>query len=178
MGKPIRVPTSPRWLTTDEWNIVAGVFGATLPMRQRVFITNGAGVDGRAFTIPTSLTSSLPPMAVGAFMALGFGAAVMSLVADVWSSTILAYIMNVGPDFYGDLTAMDLDNQDDDASATPVHEMTHVWQGKNSTFALTYVFSSVINQAFSGTGAYSYSIGDPWRSMNAKQQTQLVEYWY
>jgi hypothetical protein len=37
---------------------VSGVFGATLPYSSRIFITNAAGLNGRLFTIPTSLVSS------------------------------------------------------------------------------------------------------------------------
>jgi hypothetical protein len=59
-----------------------------------------------------------------------------------------------------------------------VHETTHVWQGKNSTMALTYVFSSVLNQGLHGGAAYSYVAGQPWRSYNAEQQASIVEDWF
>jgi hypothetical protein len=49
----------------------------------------------------------------------------------------LAYLMNVGSS-YNTLGVGD--------QRLLVHETTHVWQGKNSTFAMSYVFSSVLNQ--------------------------------
>jgi hypothetical protein len=56
-----------------------------------------------------------------------------------------------------------------------IHETSHVWQGKNSTFALTYVFNSVLNQCLHGNGAYSHTPGQPWKSCNAEQQVQIIE---
>jgi hypothetical protein len=184
------LPTSARLLSSSEWTIVNRVLGPHLPFRPRVFVTNGAGADNRPFTIPTSLVSSLvdfgPAILSSAFLSLltanplilASVGATSGLLAEVSSFTNLAYFMNVGPSFYPDLTRRNRSNQFLDASATLVHETMHVWQGKNSWFAMTYVFSSVLNQAFKGGGAYTYRIGDPWRSMNAEQQAKLVEDWY
>jgi hypothetical protein len=65
-----------------------------------------------------------------------------------------------------------------------VHELTHVWQGHNSVFALSYVINSAFHQCRGsarggGRGAaYSYSAGLPWRAYNAEQQAEIVEDWY
>ena|SRR5271165_6020235 len=182
MNKLMHAPTSVRWLTIDEWNIVDRVFGNTLPWRRRILITNGAGLNGRPFTIPTALITALPVAISTAFATLITKNPVFfaggALLGELNSITNMAYLINVGPDFYPDLTAVDLDNQYSDASATLVHEMTHVWQGKNSAMALSYVFNSVINQAFQGQHAYDYSLPADWKSLNAEQQGKFVEDWY
>jgi hypothetical protein len=174
MVKQPRIPTRIRTLNADEWAIVVGVFNSSnLPFRLRVWITNGCGAEGRAFTIPTSLISSLP-------MAFAAGLAGV-MAADLMSALNLAFIINVGPDIYDNLAATDASRQDLDASATLVHEMTHVWQGRNSKLALSYVFGSVISQAFAkvdGSNAYDYKPLRDWSSYNAEQQGQLVEDWY
>src|SRR5512143_2375235 len=98
MNKAVRAPTSGRLLTVNEWAIVTRVFGSTLPMRERVIVTNGAGIDGRPFTIPTSLITSLPVVASTAFatfvtkipLFLAGGA----LIAELMSVGNLAYLMN------------------------------------------------------------------------------------
>jgi len=65
-----------------------------------------------------------------------------------------------------------------------VHELTHVWQGSNSTSATTYVHNSLMNQCRSefGTGshggAYGYTPGGIWSAYNAEQQASIVEDWY
>ena len=143
-----------------EYHIVSGVFGATLPYRARILVTDAAGMDGRAFTIPTSLVSTLLGMAPGAFM---IGAAVGGYLGSFLN---LAYLMNVGADY---------DTLGTSQQRLLVHETTHVWQGKNSTLALTYVFSSVINQGLYGGSAYSYTAGQPWRSYNAEQQALVPD---
>lgn len=65
----VRAPTRVRWMNDDEWRIVARVFTADrLPFKQRIFITDAQGAYDAAFTIPTSMVSSLP-----AVLASGFG---------------------------------------------------------------------------------------------------------
>ena len=77
--------------------------------------------------------------------------------------------MNVGKDYNSLLTSQ---------RHLLVHETAHVWQGKNSTLALSYVFDSVLKQGLQGPAAYSYSPGQPWRSYNAEQQASLIEDWF
>jgi hypothetical protein len=145
-----------------EYHIVSTVFADTLPYRFRIFVTDAAGADGRAFTIPTSLVSGLLPGNPASFFA--------SLPLGYASSVINAgYLMNVGDDY---------DKLATTEQRLLVHETTHVWQGKNSTFALSYVFSSLLHQALDGSGAYAYTPGQPWGSYNAEQQASIVEDWF
>jgi hypothetical protein len=146
-----------------EYEIVTRVMGDTLPYRIRILITNGAGVDGRAFTIPTSLISTIVGMPATGFLggvALGYLASAINL----------AYLINVGDD-YGKLSGTRQD--------LLVHETMHVWQGKNSNFALSYVYNSIYNQCVVGN-AYDYKskIGDNWDTFNVEQQAQIVEEWF
>ena len=67
----------------------SAVFGNTLPLRGRIGVTNGAGADGRPFTIPTSLISTVLGITTPAFLsavALGY----------VGSAVNLAYLINAG----------------------------------------------------------------------------------
>lgn len=159
----IELPTKMRFMSADEYNIVKGVMGDTLPYRRRILMTDACGVDGRAFTIPTSLLStitSIPTKGFFAGVSIGYLASVVNL----------AYLINVGSSKYDEMATTH--------SALLVHETMHVWQGKNSTFALSYVFNSVINQCMSGQGAYSYSLGQDWSSYGVEQQAKIVEDWY
>lgn len=176
----MNAPTSARWMNNSEWEIVSGVFGSTLPFRQRIIITNGLGAQDRPFTIPTSLISSLPSVLadslaglialppIGAVLGFGVGAG-LALVGSVVNA---GYLMNVGQYAYPDMSS----SQDD--RELLVHETAHVWQGKNSVFALSYVYGSAISQCTSGLGAYNYSPGNNWGSYNPEQQASIIEKWY
>src|SRR5215475_355369 len=117
MGDVMKAPTKVRLLRDAEWKIVERVFTADkLPYRWRLLVTDGAGANGRAFTIPTSLLTMAAPVAffaavmknplITAIVAVGSAA-----VGTVFSFANAGYIMSVGPDFYDDLTAIDIDNQ-------------------------------------------------------------------
>ncbi len=159
----IQIPTKIRKINLSEYAICTRVMGDTLPYRIRILITNSAGVDGRAFTIPTSLISTILGMPATGF----FGGVALGYLA---SAINLAYLINVGDDY-------------DKLSGTKqdllVHETMHVWQGKNSTFALSYVYNSIYNQCVVGN-AYDYKskIGDNWDTFNVEQQAQIVEEWF
>lgn len=101
------------------------------------------------------------------FSAISFLAG--GLLGYLHSAVNGAYLMNVGTDY---------DKLSTTEQGLLVHETTHVWQGKNSTFALSYVFSSVVNQALKGGHAYAYAPGAPWKSYNAEQQASIVEAWF
>src|SRR5262249_38994536 len=190
MAGSVRMPTRFRLLTDAEWAIVERVFTADkLPYRWRVVITDGAGVDGRPFTIPTSLLTTAAPAAfVAAVTKNPLIAAIVAVPTGIIGTALsfanAGYIMSVGPTWYGDLTARNRSDQNADAAALLVHETTHVWQGRNSRLALTYVWESVISQcrgAISGGGtsaAYNYTVGTPWSSMNPEQQAHAVEDWF
>ncbi len=194
----MRAPRSARWMNDQEWEIVTGVYNSsTLPFRQRIFITDALGGGDRPFTIPTSLISSLPAVLAGGFAGgtLGgpAGAAVIAAIASAgaWVGSLvnLGYIMNVGPGAYRDMSA-DFPNPRpprttaDEYRKLLVHETCHVWQGKNSVFALSYVFGSAYSQcaaALGGAttgGAYNYTAGSAWGSYNPEQQASIVEDWY
>jgi hypothetical protein len=126
-------------MSSSEKAIVDGVFGDTLPYRFRMLVTDAAGVDGRAFTIPTSLLSTIMGVAADGF--LGPVQDIAGIAAGYAASIVnLAYLINVGSDY---------DNLTSSAGHTLVHETTHVWQRKNSIFALSYVFNSIYNQCVS-----------------------------
>jgi hypothetical protein len=155
-------------MSSAEYAIVSRVFGDTIPYRVRIMITDAAGEDGRPFTIPTSLISTILGMSESVFM--GNAAAFLATAAGGYLGSFinLAYLINAG-DAYDSLTSTDRD--------TLVHETTHVWQGKNSTFALSYVFNSIYNQCVLAN-AYAYTAGQAWSSYNVEQQASIVEDWY
>jgi hypothetical protein len=162
----ITLPTSARLMSLSEYQLVSRVFGNTLPWRQRIIVTNGAGVDNRPFTIPTSLVSVLLGAAATSFVV---PITVTVGVGSLTSFMNMGYIMNVGS-AYPNLGSI---NQ-----GLLVHETAHVWQGKNSAFALSYVFSSCLNQCLRGKAAYDYASGGNWSSYNAEQQASIVEDWF
>ena len=157
----ITIPTNIRFMNLKEYEIVSKVFGDTLPYRRRILITNGAGLEGRAFTIPTSLISTLLGTAAAGFL---------GVVSGYMTSFMNAgYVISVGDKY---------DKLADTEKGLLVHETAHVWQGKNSKLALTYVFSSCLNQCLKGGGAYDYTAGNDWSSYNAEQQASIVEHWF
>lgn len=160
----ITLPTSARFMSAAEYQIVSRVFGNTLPWRQRIIVTNGAGLQNRPFTIPTSLIRVL----LGA-AASGFLAPITATVGSLTTFINLAYLMNVGSAY---------SSLDTNQKGLLVHETTHVWQGKNSTLALSYVFNSCLSQCIRGGAAYSYTPGGNWSSYNVEQQASIVEDWF
>ena len=180
----MKMPTSARWMTDDEWAIVTGVFNSgNLPFKIRIFVTNGLGADDAPFTIPTSLISTVGLTALGAIGGPA-GAALGAAVGTIASVINAAYLMNVGPNGY------DL-GSDGKGMATGdkkrellVHETAHVWQGKNSKLALSYVYGSALAQCkgiFSGASrnaAYRAEPGGDWGNYNPEQQASLIERWF
>ncbi|MCA8906651.1 MAG: hypothetical protein KDA64_01915 [Rhodospirillaceae bacterium] len=181
----MRAPTTARWMNDDEWEIVTRVFTSDkLPYKQRIFVTDALGAYNAPFTIPTSLVSSLP-----AVLASGFGGGLIGgpagaalagmvggAVSYILSAVNAGYLMNVGTAAQQNMATYDPD--------LLVHETAHVWQGRNSTFALTYTIESALNQCAgiaggSGRGAaYAYTPGHAWSSYNPEQQAKIVEHWY
>lgn len=160
----ITVPTSARLMSSTEYSICEGVFKDTLPFRFRIIITNGSGAGGRAFTIPTSLITTILGTA-----AAGFAGAVGGYLTSFMN---LAYLINVGND-YSKLASS--------RKNLLVHETAHVWQGKNSSMSLSYVFNSCLHQcigSITGGSAYSYSPGGNWHDYNVEQQASIIEDWF
>jgi hypothetical protein len=192
----MRVPTAGRFLSDAEWTIVTGVFGDTLPSRWRILVTNGSGGGDAAFTIPTSAISmaTIPAAVQAALSSLvvevlggrdGWVARQMNRVGSVGAGSMLStvtgmvnlgYIMSIGPTAYPDLSR--------DFSWLLVHETAHVWQGKNSRSANTYVNNSIMHQcraSIFGAGrgaAYDFTPGQPWSSYNVEQQARIIDLWF
>lgn len=165
--KSIEAPTSVRFPDDKEWKIVQDVFGDTLPWKRRILITNASGLDGAPFTIPTSLITAIGISWTG------------PIVPYLQSIVNVGYLVNVGKVGEASMAGVD--------EGLLVHEMTHVWQGYNAAFALSYVASSALNQckgiiaagSFSGrNSAYTSTLGKPWNNYNAEQQANIVEQWY
>ncbi|HUZ63990.1 MAG TPA: hypothetical protein VMU82_09820 [Acetobacteraceae bacterium] len=172
----VSIPTSARLMNAAEWAIVDRVFkAANLPYKIRIWITNGSGLGGAPFTIPTSLVTTV-------FGAVGTWFSPVAIGGNYLTSVVnLGYLMNVGTGAYPDMTVSPA------YQSLLVHETTHVWQGRNSIFALTYVISSVVSQCagirgtsgLSGrSAAYAYAPGLAWGSYNAEQQACIVEDWF
>lgn len=169
MSNGISAPTGARFMNLQEYEIVTRVFGNTLPARQRIIITNGAGLNGRAFTIPTSLIRTILGTAAATMVAGPVGLLAGTASGYLTSFINLAYLMNVGS-AYPDMSTSNTD--------LLVHETAHVWQGKNSSLALTYVFNSCVSQCIRGGAAYGYTPGQAWSSYNVEQQASIVEDWF
>ncbi|HUF04364.1 MAG TPA: hypothetical protein VMM38_09340 [Aridibacter sp.] len=151
-------------MNSTEYDIVESVYGDTLPWRIRIIITDGLGGYNRPFTIPTSLVTTVLGSA-----ASGFLASIASVAGYLASVVNAGYLMNVGS-AYPDMSTANTD--------LLVHETAHVWQGKNSIFAQSYVYNSALNQCLRGTGAYTYTAGSPWGNYNAEQQASIIEHWH
>lgn len=186
------MPTRFRPLSDHEWKIVDTVFGDTLPYRWRVYLSDGVGLQGRAFTVPTSaITSALGlaafanPLGAGGPIAAAPRIALGTMFGELASATNLGYVINMGPDYY--YRGCGVDNR---GKYTLVHEMTHVWQAKNGIFALSATLASlaaqckgaVVTGSLAGTSkAYDYTIAtppQPWGSFNPEQQANIVENYY
>lgn len=189
-------PTSARFLTDAEWTILTEVFGDTLPSRRRILITNGLGAGNAPFTIPTSAISlsTIPAAIQAALTSLvvqylggqdGMLARAINTVGSVGPGALLnsalgvvnlGYLVSVGPAAYPDLSGM--------YRKLLVHELAHVWQGKNSTSANTFVVNSIMHQCRASIfgsdrgGAYDFTAGQPWSSYNTEQQASIIEAWF
>jgi len=199
--------TKGRLLDDQEWDIAKDVFEDTLPFRWRIVVTDACGVGDAPFTIPAALLNPLNPLPIGGLIAAslsgvvagladrlggaaGAVAAANGMISNVFGvlpsahaltapaqlSSIIAgaYLVNVGPRHFKSI-----------APSLLVHELTHVWQGRNGAFAMSYVINSAFHQCRGAAGpaagrgaAYVYAPGRPWRTYNAEQQANIVEDWY
>lgn len=198
----IKLPTKFRHLSDDEWRIVTDVFEDTVPYQMRVLIANGIGMYNTPFTVPTSVISS-------ALVAAGISNPLLSVagiggllttpvraVAGVGAGYALSvvnagFVINVG-DTWGDPPEASYPDlfQTQRMQDLLVHEMTHVWQGKNNVFALSATLGSLAAQCkgmassggFEGRdAAYKVTLTTPlaaWGSFNPEQQAWVVERWY
>jgi hypothetical protein len=96
------------------------------------------------------------------------------------------YTIHLGKNAYENGTS-----QTPGLKATLIHELTHCWQGQNSTFGFGYMIGSVCSQAKSlvvtaasspkgpnTAAAYEYKLGKDWTDYNCEQQASIVEDWY
>jgi hypothetical protein len=179
------MPTSARWMTDAEWEIVTGVYNSSnLPFKVRIFVTNGLGAYDAPFTIPTSLISTVGMTAGLGVLGGPAGAALGAAVGSLASIVNAAYLMNVGQSNYD--TGSDGKGMatGDKKRELLVHETAHVWQGKNNTLALSYVYASALHQCKgiigggSRNAAYNATPGAAWGSYNPEQQASLIEKWF
>ncbi len=192
----MRAPTQIRHLNQGEWNIVKSVYGDTLPFKFRIFMTDALAAGNRAFVIPTSAISvlTLGDAAEAALWGLitgktgALGDRVVKIVnqtgvmgtrpslSQIMSVVNFGYLMNVGPRHFANMAASD--------PALLVHEMTHVWQGRNDKSAMTFVRNSIMNQTKSNvrgsshSEAYDFTPGQNWSTYGVEQQASLIEEWY
>jgi hypothetical protein len=93
-----------------------------------------------------------------------------------------SYVIHVGKDIFKDATDSSNLMFEQTGDAVFIHELTHVWQGVNRSFAFAYIFDSLYHQARDGSKAYDVDAADigkkNWHDFNAEQQGQIVEGWY
>ena len=184
--KGMELPTKIRNPDPAEWQICKKVFGDTLPLRQRVLITNAYGLGQTKFTIPTAAITAVGMTAAS----VGLTAVTLNPLVGILGSGIAylqsfisyAYMINVGP--IAEKTMVGVEEP------LLVHEMVHVWQGYNGIFSMDYIISSFGNQCkgIISSGSFNgrnQAYGNPkvipngtWRDMNAEEQAKLVEYWF
>ena len=155
----MRFQTKERNLTTKEQTEATGVFGNTLPRWEFIKITNGLGINDRAFTV-----RGIKFTKVGTIAKIG---GIVGGIGSVGSALANLFIyMHVGPQMYADALT---------DSGTFIHEMTHVWQYHHGS---PVIFDSLKNQALLGDKAYDYVAGKSWGTYNVEQQAHIVEDWY
>jgi hypothetical protein len=86
-----------------------------------------------------------------------------------------SYKIFIGPNAFdaGAVTTIDY-------KGTFVHEMTHVWQMRDSWFGAVWA-NSLVTQACRQGNAYLYGEGNlkkPWDSFGVEEQAQIVEDWF
>src|SRR5690242_913910 len=65
-----------------------------------------------------------------------------------------SYVIHVGKDIFKDATDSSNVMFGQTGDAILIHELTHVWQGVNRSFAFAYIFDSLYHQAKDGSKAY------------------------
>ncbi len=186
-----RPPTSVRYLNDAEWEIVTRVFTpAQLPWRMQILVTNGTGPKDSSMAIPAALLATIGlgleaiPAGlvgfvvggpIGAMIGAFLGALAAALGGYVASAGPQGYFLLVGPDGYAGMEKTKA------LSCSLVHETAHVWQGKASWFAMSYVYASVywqFNAILMGTNPYGYNFTKPWSSFNVEQKAEIVANWF
>jgi hypothetical protein len=200
----MRPATKARWPNDDEWRIATSVFRSNLPSRRRIIVTDACGIGDAPFTIPSAALHAVPAIIAAAISGAAAGLAGRIAAPLDWVGSIVGGISNVtgvlpsvhyfaapfqlasvvSPLYFVNVGARPYPDMTSGYRSLLVHELTHVWQGHNSVFALSYVINSAFHQCRGsarggGRGAaYDYSPGLPWRAYNAEQQAEIVEDWY
>lgn len=91
-----------------------------------------------------------------------------------------SYVIHFGRDGFADATDSSVTVLGMPADAAFVHEMTHVWQGRNRWNPFDYVIDSVFNQIVHCQAVYEYELTDDaaWSDFSAEQQAHIVGDWY
>lgn len=108
------------------------------------------------------------------FIGDGLGANARPFTIPIPYTSPRKYLINVGENGFTGMSFRQTDKE------LLIHELTHVWQGHNSTWAWTVQGSSIYHQIRHGDSAYDYDKTDykDWSSYNPEQQAQIVEDWY
>jgi len=114
---------------------------------------------------------TLPYRAIGVSDALGLGGRPYTLNYMALEDDD-TYVLHVGP---GGFSGMHLSPY---WRQTLVHELTHVWQSRNSAWPASYIFKSIGCQIARGDNAYAYQPGQAWDSYNVEEQASIVEDWF
>jgi len=153
-GTGVRMPKNVRKLSPYEIKIAKSVFEDTVNYNW-ILLSDGAGMDGREFTLPIP---GVPPL--------------LGTIATPQGGLPRAFIINVG-DGYADMSLRK-------NRPTLIHELTHAWQGMRSALEWAVQVDSVVEQLKHGDHAYDY---DPrhlkdWDQYHVEQQAKIVEDWY
>jgi hypothetical protein len=164
----------PRRLRPAEIDLVNLVFntddkgqrlGTPSVPTDRLRITPLTGINGRAMTVPASLSGLLFAEVIlgpALYQPLFAMAAVGGLL---WSDK---YLVNLGPDAY--------DHGGDKDPQTFVHECTHAWQGMHWSGFLNwaYLFEAIFHRNYD----YGYDPSWQWNGYGAEQQAMIVQEWF
>jgi hypothetical protein len=138
----------------------------------------GRGLNGDEITICTRVfgpTLSREFLASKVMLYDGLGAGNRPYTNVDWG--IARYEIFIGPRAF-DASSLTTDNYKE----TLVHEMTHVWQMRESSFGWVGVWvNSGLNQACHQGSAYWYGNGNltkPWGSFGVEAQAHIVEDWF
>jgi hypothetical protein len=159
-----------RTLRMHERNLAWNVYKNSLPPLDNVLIVSLSGIEGRAFTLPTSM---LAAVATDLF---GPNPLVLLALSGLAAKGIEQYLVFLGKEGFKD--AMGNVRYSTKPGDVFIHELGHVWQGYHSAFTWWYVFNSIYYQATCGASAYDFTEGRQWSSYGAEQQASIIQHWF
>lgn len=134
-----------------EQTLYRHVFGTSLPVASRIYISDSLGLHNRPWTSPRYFRRPT------------------------------SWTINIGPVGYIDCTSTKLGIWGSRIDATFIHELVHVWQGSLHFLFDQYLLEGAVLQAraeLSSYDPYIYTAGGAWSEFNIEQKAQLVEDWY